>query len=161
MSIVIILDVDHTLVHAKSKSNHKPKNDLCYIESKDWYVYLRPHLYDFLDNCFKITPYVILWSAGTELYIDDILNFLQPTHKFYRTITRSLYDTVDKNVDLLLTDDVIKQSMVIFIDDIVERIKYTADNVIVLEIKKYEYKDTDNELENMISIIEDLTKTAS
>lgn len=153
-SPVIILDVDHTLVHSVKKNkdvNHKQ----LYIETKDYNVYLRPHIYDFLRYCFKVTPFVILWSAGTETYIDEITKYFSDDFYFYKVITRTTYNTVEKNVDLILTDHLIKESMIIFIDDYPDRIKYEISDPIIFQIKKYTYKDDDDkELKKMKDDIE-------
>lgn len=146
MNKVIVLDVDHTLVDAVKTNLGPPDESLCYIISNNYYVYLRPHVHEFIDYCFFVTPYVIIWSAGTQSYIEDIIKFLLDTYSFYRIITRSTYDTIQKNVDLLLTDNIVKSSLIIFIDDKPERIYFEEADVVILEIIPYKYKNNDNKL---------------
>jgi hypothetical protein len=156
MSKVIILDVDQTLIDAIKKSKEKPNDKLCYIESKDYYVYLRPHVLSFIDSCFSITPYIILWSAGTESYIEDVTNFLQQSYVFYKVITMTTYQTTTKDVDLLLTDNIVNKALIVFVDDKIKRIKYTNDNVIVLEIPEFSYLKPDTcliDMKNQLNIL--------
>lgn len=142
-SPVIILDVDHTLVHSVKKKKTVNHEQL-YIETKDYNVYLRPHIYDFLRYCFEVTPFVILWSAGTEDYISEITKYFSSDFYFYKVITRTTYDTVEKDVDLILTDQLIKNSLIIFVDDYPDRIKYNESEPLIFEIKKYTYRDNND-----------------
>lgn len=141
-NLVIILDVDHTLIHAVKKSEFLPTNDHCYLEMDDYYVHLRPGLYEFLDNCFAVTPYVVLWSSGIEKYIENATKFLLDMYPFYKIITRTTFDTVKKNVDLLMTDEVMSRSTIIFVDDYIDRINSESNKVIVHEISRFEYHGT-------------------
>lgn len=156
MTVVIILDLDHTLIHAKKKEEDQfnDKNRPCHIDSDRYYVYLRPHIYRFLDSCFRITPHVILWTAATESYVKSVINFLTELYSFFRVITRDTFGTTTKNVDLLMGDPIIERSMVIFVDDIVRRIQYTVENVIVMEIEKFMVENKDDVLTEVLSDIE-------
>lgn len=154
MNKVIILDVDQTLIDAVHTKHGEPDQSLCYIKAGTYYVYLRPHILEFIDFCFAQTPFVIIWSAGTEDYINDVINFLLNIYQFYRVITRTTYDTTNKNVDLLLTDDIIKSSFILFVDDKPHRILYKNAEVIVLEIEPYFYKKYDTKLVETQSYIE-------
>ena len=75
-------------------------------------------------------------------------------YSFYRVITRNTYDTVKKNVGLLTTDDIIKSSVILFVDDKPHRIIYSKIDVLILEIYPYNYKISDSELLEIQSQIE-------
>ena len=142
---VIILDMDETLIHSVKKENHQINSKLCFLEIEDRYVYLRPHLYSFLMECFQITPYVILWSAGTGPYVLEILEALNIKNNFYKVITRCTYNMVHKNVDFLFSDDAIKHSsMIVFVDDKIHRIRTSSDKIIPLEIEQFSLKSLDD-----------------
>lgn len=151
---VIILDVDHTLLHSVNKKVGKPVDDRMYLQTSDYYVHLRPHLMEFMEGCFQITPYVILWSAGSEGYLDEAIDLLTNMFTFHTVISRDTYGTVKKNVDLLMTNPLMETATIIFIDDIVSRINTTSDNVIVYEIKKYYASDDEDKA--LISTLTDL-----
>jgi len=146
-SPVIILDMDETLIHSVKKEGHQVNLKLCFLEIEDRYVYLRPHLYSFLMECFQITPFVILWSAGTGPYVLEILEALNVKNNFYRVITRCTYNMIHKNVDFLLSDDAVKHSsIVIFVDDKIHRIHSSCEKIIPLEIEQFKFSL--NNLEN-------------
>ena len=156
MNTVIILDFDHTLIHSvkKKATDDTIKKSKCFIESKNYNVFLRPHINTFLDECFALTPYVILWSAGTGEYIKNTTEYLSKDYAFYRIITRSTYDTSKKNVDLIMTDSVIKKSNIYFVDDIPSRISCSHD-INILEIKPFNYTD---EKDNCLKLTLDIIK---
>jgi hypothetical protein len=146
---VIILDVDNTLIHAVKK--HKLAGHVLdmshYIETVNHYIALRPNIIQFIEFCFSITPYVILWSAGTAEYIGEVCEFLTSTYCFYKIITRSTYDIIEKNLDFIYTDNIVDKATIIFIDDMPKRIKSIRDNVIVFDIKPFTHKEVKSDVE--------------
>lgn len=146
MNKVIILDVDKTLIDAVHSKHGSPNELMCYIKAGNYYVYLRPHVLSFIDFCFEQTPFVIIWSAGTQDYIEGVIKFLLNIYPFYRVLTRNTYDTIKKNVNLLLTDDIINSSLILFVDDKPNRIIYDKEDVLILEIDPYDYKTYDDKL---------------
>ena len=48
----------------------------------------RPHVDDFIDHCFETFDMVIIWSAGTEKYVNKVVENLfykrKPHHVFHR-----------------------------------------------------------------------------
>ena len=152
----IILDLDHTLIHAIHEINDEIKKHIVtiYCENKNYNLYLRNHLEDFLQFCFYNFEMVILWTAATDGYVELILPYLPiPNGKmFYKIITRDLYETTTKNLDFIITDPRIEINEVLFVDDIPRRIEQLPlNNIIVAE--KFEYKANDNYLLNLIEIL--------
>ena len=91
---------------------------------------------------------MILWTAANDSYVQETVNFLTDMYSFFRVITRDTFGTSTKDVDLLMGDPIIKESMVLFVDDIIKRIKYSTDNVIVMEIEKFHYKEQNDTVLN-------------
>ena len=164
MKYTIILDVDNTLIHAvdkddsgrhchslKFQQNHHQNN---VISTPHYNVYLRPNLYSFLDFCFSITPYVILWSAGNSPYIKEITKYVFKDYKFYNIITMDTFKTIYKNVNWICDDKNIKNSLIIFIDDIPERI-IRSENTVVITIHPFQcHHKSDNHLIQMSGLID-------
>jgi hypothetical protein len=158
MVFVIILDVDNTLIHAvkKCKLSEHAIDMSCYIKTANYYVALRPNIIQFIEFCFTTTPYVILWSAGTLEYINEVCKFLISTYSFYKIITRSTYGIIEKNLEFIYTDDIIDKATIIFIDDVPTRITSIRDNVIVFDIKPFNHTEIKSDVE-LISMQEYLT----
>lgn len=93
----IILDLDETLLHAMTMSNFI-KLDLQVLSELNGFakrtifltggdgrndemfmVILRPHLFTFIDWCFRNAESVSVWSAGTKDYVDEIVNCIFTT----------------------------------------------------------------------------------
>nr|QBK89706.1 MAG: ctd-like (NLI interacting factor-like) phosphatase [Pithovirus LCPAC001] len=90
----IILDLDETLVHTSEKSLPTGKAGLIKFQQNSSNLYIidtasldgnriviekmwghkRPHLKKFINFCFKRFVHVIIWSAGTDRYVKDIVN---------------------------------------------------------------------------------------
>lgn len=102
----IVLDLDNTLICTQDKPSHL--KDLKIGRSKesvklrrrifvskledaegirglgdryDYWSVKRPHLEEFLNFCFDYFPLVIVWSAGTEGYVRDVINNIFPPGK--------------------------------------------------------------------------------
>lgn len=139
----IILDLDHTLIHSV-----KPDKDM--IENHDFTItlsgdnkynlYKRPFLHEFIEFCFKYFEKVIIWSAGTEDYVDMILANCHfdalKTKNFFRVITRNTYDLKRKNVEFIMSHSDLAESQVYFVDDITDRIDKPETNDYNLTIIK-------------------------
>jgi len=153
---VIILDVDNTLIHSVEKSSREWNGKrLQMIPTPSFNVYLRPNLYQFLNYCFSVTPYVILWSAGTAPYIKEITDYVLNGYKFFHIITRNTFNTITKNVNWICSNPIIKNSMIIFIDDIPERI-VKSHNTVVIDIFPFTYDSIkyDDHLPKISKLIE-------
>lgn len=71
--MLLILDLDETLIHATENKLDKPENFRC----EQYYVYVRPHLDDFLEiikNHFEIA----VWTSSTEMYAEIVVKNIFP-----------------------------------------------------------------------------------
>ena len=125
----VILDLDHTLVHAVH-----PKEDVLKEQAftftpakKPYNVYKRPFLDEFMEFCFQTFDKVLIWSAGTEDYVEGILaNCNIPIlrkKKLFRIITRSTFNKHSKNISHILTHPELEESKIFFVDDKIDSIK--------------------------------------
>lgn len=71
MKKLLILDIDETLLHA-TEVPLDFEHDFMFAH---YFVYLRPHVFDFLDFC-KAHFKVAIWTAGNELYANDVVENL-------------------------------------------------------------------------------------
>jgi TFIIF-interacting CTD phosphatase-like protein len=109
----IVLDLDQTLIHSHEKmdnlsrlgilrdSKFLPMRDRTYVlrfedGGTNWGI-VRPHAEDFLVFCFSYFKHVIVWSAGTEEYVDLVVDYL------FRDIRKP--DLVYSREDCTLPDD--------------------------------------------------------
>jgi TFIIF-interacting CTD phosphatase-like protein len=72
--ILLILDLDETLIHATEKKLDI-ESDFQYAE---YYVYKRPNLIEFLtemNQYFKLA----VWSSADDNYVDDVVELIKPT----------------------------------------------------------------------------------
>lgn len=70
---LLVLDLDETLIHASSKKlNQAP--DFHY---QDLFVYKRPHLDDFLEECSKLFD-IAIWSSAQDDYVQNVVALLKP-----------------------------------------------------------------------------------
>lgn len=142
----IILDLDHTLIHAVIK-NDKTKYFIdnafnqdkfrIRLSNEEFVVYRRPYLDQFLEFCFSKYKYVIIWSAGTENYVNKILRIiLSREQKPYKVITRDTFDTKKKDIENILDDPNISVFRLMFVDDSPRRIR-NLDNAFIIRSVPY------------------------
>jgi len=94
--LLVILDIDQTLVHSTNKeSSSSGKSNFTVwdkIRNEQLHVYTRPYLQLFLDElfdmeCNKIVE-VAIYTAGTQDYADEVLKSIDSKHRikhrFYR-----------------------------------------------------------------------------
>ena len=83
--MLLICDLDETLIHATIS----PIKNISYnCEIKDYYIYLRPGLYEFLDFVSKHFQLAI-WSSGSDDYVEAIVSKLFYKYKFEFVYGRS------------------------------------------------------------------------
>lgn len=170
----IILDLDHTLIHSV-----KPEKDV--IQNQDftftlegdvkYNLYKRPYLHEFIKFCFEYFDRVIIWSAGTQDYVDMIVancHFEElKTKNFFRVITRNTYDMKRKNVEYIMEHRDLAKSKVYFVDDIIDRIEKSDDTEYDLEIikappfKYYSYGEDMYLIELMSQLMFDIRRIKS
>jgi len=68
-SLVVVLDVDETLIYTESNESDQEMK-----ETKNTYkLHIRPYFTYLIESLKKINCEIIIWSAGTYDYIDNIL----------------------------------------------------------------------------------------
>lgn len=73
MNKLLVFDLDETLIHASSKKlKHKP--DFHY---QDLFVYKRPHLDEFLNECSKLFD-IAIWSSANDEYVHNVVSLFKP-----------------------------------------------------------------------------------
>lgn len=71
--ILLILDVDETLIHATQKEVSRPADFMVF----DYFIYKRPHLDTFLQQCQKDYTLAI-WSSASDDYVKEIVKKIIP-----------------------------------------------------------------------------------
>lgn len=164
----IILDVDNTLLYTSNilfKGLDKEKNHHFTIDmgSSPAYVYLRPHLKEFLIYLFNNYKSVSIWSLGNFEYISTILKELHKLlkiklpFKFVFTLENSTekhypqdgYTMTIKDLNILWNNNKYKsigmnKDNTLFVDDRADVLRETPKNHII--IKKYIAQKDDKEL---------------
>lgn len=135
----LILDLDNTLVHALSSKERKKKYDLTtennrmrkcnfIVDCGDncfYYVYKRPGVDNFLKRVCEVFDYVIVWSAGSEDYVNPTVEklFKNQEKKPRYIISQETFGMIEKDIEnLIKSDPKINQKQLWFMDDIPERI---------------------------------------
>jgi RNA polymerase II subunit A small phosphatase-like protein len=72
--ILLILDVDETLIHARGEPLRGRQHD---FNVGTYHVYRRPHLEAFLTTCAK-TYDLAIWSSGGSDYVEGIVASIMP-----------------------------------------------------------------------------------
>ena len=152
----IALDIDGTLFHtSKNQLNNSIEIEL---KSEKYYVIQRPNLdilFDYL-NLNKDYFDIIVYSAGTKSYIEQLLNFIEKKH-----IISEIYDR--NFCDMLVVDDKLryiknykkinkKLHNLYLIDDNGEH--FDNYNVIGYKCKKFQGEEEDGEIFNIIDFLE-------
>ena len=107
----VVLDLDETFVHtisetkkdwelAKSLATEETNKRLYTIEDENKFMWgvIRPYHTEFLDACYSNFDIVGVWSAGTKLYVDDIVEYIfksngyEPHFIWSRTDCDNIYD---------------------------------------------------------------------
>lgn len=137
---IIILDIDHTLVHAQILNNNNYfKGD---FRVGRYIVCKRPYVDNFIKWCFENFSGVIVWSAGDKNYVEGIVKHLFRTpYKPMMVLTRINCKTKYYHKDVAILDDKLKlfsinlnTSNIFFVDDIPHRIKnLTQKNIIPIK----------------------------
>lgn len=71
--ILLILDIDETLLHASTKPLNRPAD----FELFRYHVYLRPHLTEFLLGCSQHFRLAV-WSSASDDYVAEIVRRIIP-----------------------------------------------------------------------------------
>ncbi len=71
--MLLVLDIDETLVHARLDPLHYPPDFYVY----DYRVYRRPHLERFIEACLEMFD-VGVWSSATDAYVEHMVQEIFP-----------------------------------------------------------------------------------
>ena len=98
----IVLDLDETLIY--SSIDNKLKYDfIMKFDDDQYYVSKRPGLDNFINLCFSLFDFVLVWSAGTDDYVKEIVRNIfknkRPHIVWSRNTTETYYDKIgDKDL---------------------------------------------------------------
>jgi hypothetical protein len=148
---MIILDLDHTLVHAIDENEIK-KNRICKGSFKytTYDVFMRPHLDKFIYFCCSNYENIIIWSLGTSDYVNYIIKRMfekyncKPLLILTREDSKKTESGWEKNT-LKIKEKLSEKGInfdnykFVFVDDIVKRI-VCSENVDVIEIKPFYHR---------------------
>jgi len=163
--ILLILDLDETLVHARESAlDHDPD-----FKVLDYFVYKRPGVNDFLLKCADLFDLAV-WSAGDEAYVRAVIDQILPDQITLQFLWSGQRCTVRRNFDTggyYPAKDLHKVrrlgrslKRVLIIDD--EPIKLRKNYGNAIYVRPFEGNREDNELEllatylNIISSHEDM-----
>ncbi|KAF2580250.1 hypothetical protein F2Q68_00003187 [Brassica cretica] len=141
----LVLDLDHTLLHAEKVYRlteaekyligeaGTTRDDLWKLKSSDFLVKLRPHLRDFLREANKMFT-MHVYTMGTRSYAEAILEVIDPDRFYFgkRVITRDESPRI-KTLDLVLADE----RGVIIVDDTRDVWPDHKGNLILISRYKY------------------------
>jgi len=136
----IILDLDNTLIYSS-----QTKNDLSlkYFKIKDYYVYKRPNLEQFLYTLSEIAD-LYLYTSSNEDYANEILNKIDTNHviknKFYRNNCLLINNEFIKDVNNL-SNFTYDPNYLLIIDDNLNCYRNFHDNIIQIKSWKGEKND--------------------
>jgi carboxy-terminal domain RNA polymerase II polypeptide A small phosphatase len=71
--ILLVLDLDETLVYAREQPLDRPADFVVY----GYHVYRRPHLDTFLQSCMEHFE-VGVWSSASDAYVEDVVREIFP-----------------------------------------------------------------------------------
>ncbi len=132
--IALVLDLDHTLLHAIQVDGptpsvqkqahedifHLPIEEMINGITKHLIMKKRPHLDVFLEKCHEFCQMTI-YTAGTRRYAEAVAKVIDPTHKYFsnRIVSRTDNPNVksdghDKSLERIFLSD---SSMAVIIDD--------------------------------------------
>jgi hypothetical protein len=149
----IILDLDHTLINSVRipENDTFDKSESCGDNGVELATnrvcFKRPNADVFLRWCFRTFDNIIVWSAGKDYYVNEILDVMFSEFKFDLILTRQhcvggyqkdFHNPVIKKALRSISID-IKKTLVYFVDDKVHRIQNNH-NVKLLHIDRFETK---------------------
>ncbi len=154
--ILLILDVDETLIHATEKKLTIPHD----FEYADYFVYKRPFLNEFLELAnqhFKLA----IWSSADDTYVNAIVETIRPEHINFEFVWARSRCTVRRDYDL---DRYVREKRLkkikkqdftleraLIVDDSPEKTKDNFGNAIY--INPFEGNLADNELKKLTKFL--------
>lgn len=154
--ILIILDLDETLIHATEKKLNKKED----FKIFNYFVYNRPHLVFFLQELSKHFKMGI-WSSGSDDYVQKIINKITPKDIQFEIVwgrsrcsIKRDFESQDycyeKRLDKLKRKG-FKLEKILLIDDSPEKAKKNYGNAIY--IKEFIDDNRDNELLKLLKYL--------
>jgi TFIIF-interacting CTD phosphatase-like protein len=149
----LVLDLDHTLVFADILAREDYSGVIKNPEGNDYYVWLRPHLKEFLEFCFSNFE-VHLCTAATKWYTESVLNILNiDQQKFSSVMTReSLAEKEVFDGHSSFLDYIKKWDNAIVVDD--KDYIYEGQNLVIFKVVPYFPNLKDKELARVIKELE-------
>nr|QBK88639.1 MAG: ctd-like phosphatase [Mimivirus LCMiAC01] len=146
----IILDIDHTLIHSKRidptiKFGEFGDFNIC---DNEYTIYKRPYVDKFIEWCFNNFNGILVWSAGTKIYVDNVVKYLfksplKPIMILTRKNCSINYSNNRYYKDFSTLDATLKNlgispntSKMFFVDDLPHRIK-NLNSQYIIPIKPY------------------------
>jgi TFIIF-interacting CTD phosphatase-like protein len=150
-NILLVLDLDETLIHATKNKLDEPLTDFTFDQ---YFVYKRPYLDTFLSEISKHFKFGI-WSSAGDNYVEEIVKQILPTDitpefvwgRSKCTIKRDkTFDTYffEKRLDKLKRKG-FQLEKIIIVDDTVEKVASNYGNAIY--INEFNGNLLDNELQ--------------
>lgn len=72
-NILLVLDLDETLIHAREEPLERPADYVVY----DYHIYRRPLLAEFIDSSFQDFA-VGIWSSASDEYVQAVVDLIVP-----------------------------------------------------------------------------------
>jgi hypothetical protein len=137
---VIVLDLDHTLVHSVDEKylNENKITKIADGKINGFHVFIRPDAREFVNELMKNYEIVGVWSFGTSDYVDYIINLLSPMRSFnfvysLNTPPPGKKDN-EKYKNISHIDNVFNKTSFI-VDDLYENTIYNINRAVI--IRKY------------------------
>ena len=164
---LLVLDLDNTMIDAMERdkiNESKVSQEMLRfpLDIYNYTVFIRPGLFSFLGQCFKLGYDIGIWSAGEPEYVKIVIKILFPgiNIKFIYTGKHCLRLTINKVVYATKPLDRIwekyeeySSNNTVVIDDNPNAHIFNKMNL--LNIKPFRYTDhNDNELSKMLKILD-------
>ena len=80
--LILVLDLDHTLVHTESGIINKPDVSRYQIDGNYFTTKLRPHLSEFLEQLQSLYE-MCVYTMGSHKYAEQIVHLIDPKHNYF------------------------------------------------------------------------------
>lgn len=122
--ILLIMDLDSTLIYASETEIHKPYDYKVF----QFFIYLRPYFLRFLKSvsgCFSLA----VWSAGSDKYVQNIVEkVFPPDISFDFVWARSRCSFEGYSADIVNENDLYSKNL-----NILKRFGYKMDKVLLMD----------------------------
>lgn len=114
--LILVLDLDHTLIHTVQGLVNDPNVHHFDIDGNVFSTKLRPFLSEFLERLSRLYEFCV-YTMGSHKYADQIVELVDPQQKYFsnRVISKDQSDSKDKkSLKILLPSS---DSMAVILDD--------------------------------------------